>query len=131
MTSRHASAIPMEPGVTNDAAAIVRSVERHVRAARALLATTDRETAALEAQQLLSVVDQLLRSFPASTVENDESWTAAVALRDELGGYLLAATTLAETGVAPQVVTELLQRGATLAEGRLNRLVGTGEARSA
>jgi hypothetical protein len=69
--------------------------------------------------------------FPAGDAEVQEAWTAAVALRDELGGYLLAATTLAETGVAPRVVTELLQRGAALAEGRLDRLGAIKEARPA
>jgi len=92
----------------DEAAAIVESIERHVREARAVLAT-----------------------FPPANTDNREGWTAAVALRDELGGYLLAATTLSETGVAPQIVTELLQRGAALAEGRLDRLGGIKEARPA
>jgi hypothetical protein len=116
---------------TGEAAAIVESVERHVREARAVLATTDREKAVFEAQQLLLAVDEMLGSFPAGGTENHEGWTAAVALRDELGGYLLAATTLAETGVAPHVVTELLERGAALAEGRLDRLGAIREARPA
>jgi hypothetical protein len=115
----------------DDAAAIVESVERHVREARAVLATEDRERAVFEAQQLLHAVDEMLGSFPAANTDNHEGWTAAVALRDELGGYLLAATTLAETGVAPQIVTELLQRGAALAEGRLDRLGAIKEARPA
>jgi hypothetical protein len=115
----------------DEAAAIVESVERHVREARAVLATEDRETAVFEAQQLLHAVDEMLASFPAATTANHEGWTAAIALRDELGGYLLAATTLAETGVAPQIVTELLQRGAALAEGRLDRLGAIKEARPA
>jgi hypothetical protein len=115
----------------DQAAAIVESVEQHVREARAVLATKDRETAVFEAQQLLHAVDEMLGSFPAADTVNQEGWTAAVALRDELGGYLLAATTLAETGVAPQVVTELLQRGAALAEGRLDRLGAMREARPA
>jgi hypothetical protein len=115
----------------DEAAAIVASVERHVREARAVLATKDRETAVFEAQHLLHAVDEMLGSFPAADTVNQQGWTAAVALRDELGGYLLAATTLAETGVAPQVVTELLQRGAALAEGRLDRLGATREARPA
>jgi hypothetical protein len=115
----------------DEAAAIVEAVERHVREARAVLATEDRETAVFEAQQLLRAVDEMLGRFPAANTDNHERWTAAVALRDELGGYLLAATTLAETGVAPQIVTELLQRGAALAEGRLDRLGGIKEARPA
>ena len=115
----------------DEAAAIVESIERHVREARAVLATEDRETAVFEAQQLLHAVDEMLGSFPPANTDNREGWTAAVALRDELGGYLLAATTLSETGVAPQIVTELLQRGAALAEGRLDRLGGITEARPA
>jgi hypothetical protein len=114
-----------------EAAAILHAVEQHVREARAVLATSDRETALSEAQQLLYGVEDLLRRFPAGTKESHDGWPAAVALRDDLGGYLLAATTLAETGVAPKVVTELLQRGAALAEGRLDRLAGTTEAKSA
>ena len=122
MTSYHA---------IDEAAAIVALVERHVREARAVLSTEDRETAVFEAQQLLRAVDEMLGSFPAANAANHEGWTAAVALRDELGGYLLAATTLAETGVAPQIVTELLQRGAALAEGRLDGLGVIKEARPA
>jgi hypothetical protein len=116
---------------TDEAAAIVDSVERHVQKARAVLATSNKETAVLEAQQLLHAVDEMLESFPAGNAEDQEGWTAAIGLRDELGGYLLAATTLAETGVAPQVVTELLQRGAALAAGRLDRLGALREARPA
>jgi hypothetical protein len=116
---------------TDDPAAIVESVEQRVRKARAVLATCDRDTAVFEAQQLLRAVDEMLESFPGANTEDQEAWTATVALRDELGGYLLAATTLAETGVAPQVVTELLRRGAALAEGRLDRLGAIREARPA
>jgi hypothetical protein len=116
---------------TGEAAAIVESVERHVREARAVLATSDRDAAVFEAQQLLHAVDDMLGGFPAGNTAEQESWTAAVALRDELGGYLLAASTLAETGVRPQVVTQLLERGAALAEGRLDRLGAIKEARPA
>jgi hypothetical protein len=116
---------------TDEAAGVVESVGRQATKARAVLATSDGDTAVFEAQQLLHAVDEMLGSFPAGNAEDQEAWTAAVALRDELGGYLLAATTLAETGVAPQVVTELLQRGAALAERRLDRLGAIKEARPA
>jgi hypothetical protein len=105
-----------------DVSTVLSAVAREFRDARAVLAGGDPAKAASEASSLLQHAGDLIHRVSASTDQDRDIWILAVALRDELSGYLLAASTLGETGVAPKVVLHVLQRGADQAEEVLARL---------
>jgi hypothetical protein len=105
-----------------DVATVLSTVAREVRDARAVLAGGDPARAASEASSRLQHAEDLIHRLSASPRHDRDTWILAVALRDELSGYLLAASTLGETGVAPTVVLDVLQRGADQAEEVLARL---------
>ena len=104
------------------AAAVLQAVEHQLRSARAVLAAGEDLHATTAAYRLLRSVEDLLAEFPDAATGGSESWRQANLLRDELGGYLLAAATLEETGVSLQVVASMLQRGAACAQELLERL---------
>src|SRR5579859_3361742 len=97
-------------------------VRRHVHDALAALANEDLNVAATEASSLLGQVEVVVDQISALSDQDRESWIVLIALRDNLSGYLLAASTLEETGVAPSVIVAMLERGAVYAEQTLTRL---------
>jgi hypothetical protein len=106
----------------------------HVRRAQAALANGDQAEASSQGHDLLAQVEDLLEGFSSPHECDASTWTVALRLRDELGGYLLAARTLQETGVATAVVVNVLRRAATCAEDVLERLAagaGASERQSA
>jgi hypothetical protein len=102
--------------------AILLTAGEQVRRARAALAGGDHETATAQGHELLGQVEDLLERLSSPDERDRSMWTAAVGLRDELGGYLLAARTLQETGVSADVVVNVLRRAAACAEGALDGL---------
>ncbi|HEX9546429.1 MAG TPA: hypothetical protein VF942_03780 [Acidimicrobiales bacterium] len=131
MTTDQLGADPFDLVAGMEAAAILRAADHEVRRARAVLASGDEADdeltvieAAEEAHRVLRGVEDLLGGFPAAS-EDHETWRKAQQLRAELGGYLLAASTLQETGVSTRVVASMLQRGAACAEELLNRVTRT------
>jgi hypothetical protein len=109
-----------EDRVAGDAILLVAG--QQARRARAALAGGDDETATAEGHELLGQVEDLLERLSSPDERDRSMWTAAVGLRDELGGYLLAARTLQETGVSADVVVNVLRRAAACAEGVLDGL---------
>src|ERR1700730_14670438 len=114
--------LSVQPWPDSDAATVLSAVAGKVRDARDLLGSTDPLGAASHASALLHHVEDLLDHLSSSPSQDTSTWVLAVTLRDELSGYLLAASTLEETGVAPDVIVHLLQRGASQAEELLGRL---------
>jgi hypothetical protein len=102
--------------------AILLAAGQQARRARAALSGGDHETATAEGHELLGQVEDLLERFSSPDERDRSLWTAAVGLRDELGGYLLAARTLEETGVSAEVVVNVLRRAAACAEDALDGL---------
>jgi hypothetical protein len=133
LTTDQLGADPFDLVAGMEAAAILRAADHEVRRARAVLTAGDeaedelivREVAE-EAHRVLRGVEDLLAGFPAAG-EDHETWRVAQQLRAELGGYLLAASTLQETGVSTRVVASMLQRGAACAEELLDRAIRTPE----
>ena len=104
----------------------------HLRQAQAALANGDSAAASARGHEMLRQVEDLLECLSSPHDTDPRLWSTAVGLRDDFGGYLLAATTLQETGVSPAVVIDVLRRGAALAEIVLERLsAGTGARQSA
>jgi len=131
LTTDQLGADPFDLVAGMEAAAILRAADHEVRRARAVLASGDEADDELtvievaeEAHRVLRGVEDLLGGFPAAS-EDHETWRKAQQLRAELGGYLLAASTLQETGVSTRVVASMLQRGAACAEELLNRVTRT------
>ena len=92
----------------------LRAVDRGVHAADGLLAQAIDSGRVREALARLKEVDMVLADMVA-----DENVTTEVAarlgrVRDDLGGYLLAASAMEEL-VAPEKVAGILRRGATAA----------------
>jgi hypothetical protein len=102
--------------------AILVTAEVHLRQAQAALANGDSAAASARGHEMLRQVEDLLECLSSPHEADPRMWSTAVALRDDFGGYLLAATTLEETGVAPAVIIDVLRRGAALAEDVLERL---------
>jgi hypothetical protein len=102
--------------------AILLAAAQQARRARAALTGGDHETASTQAHELLGQVEVLLERFSSPDERDRSMWTAAVGLRDEIGGYLLAAQTLQETGVSADVVVNVLRRAAACAEDALDGL---------
>jgi hypothetical protein len=102
---------------------LLRTIERNLRDARVALRGDDRDVAA-EGQRLLREANQYLADVPRSSPTDLNLLRALQDVRNELGGYLLAAEELEQAGVSPQVVVEILRRGAAEADGRLGRLAG-------
>lgn len=133
MTAHQLGADPFDLVAGMEAAAILRAADIEVRRARAVLAAGDEADDELivievaeEAHRVLRGVEDLLGGFPAAA-EDHETWRVAQQVRAELGGYLLAASTLQETGVSTRVVASMLQRGAACAEELLDRAARTPE----
>ena len=132
-TNQQLGADPFDLVAGMEAAAIMRAADLEVRRARAVLAAGDEAEdelivleVAAEAHRVLRGVEDLLAGFPAACEDHD-TWRVAQQLRAELGGYLLAASTLQETGVSTRVVASMLQRGAACAEELLDRVTPTPE----
>jgi hypothetical protein len=102
--------------------AILVTAEQHLRQAQAALADGDSAEASARGQEMLRQVEDLLDCLSSPHETDPKLWSTAVGLRDDFGGYLLAATTLQETGVSPAVVIDILRRGAAFAEDVLERL---------
>lgn len=105
-------------------AAVLSSVTATVGVARAMLAIGDPAGATSEASPLLRHVEQVLCELSSSADQDPGTWSLVLALRDDIAAYLLAASALEETGVAPAVTVALLRRGADQAQQRLDRLAG-------
>lgn len=121
---------PVIPATVDvESAVVLSTVARTVRDAKDRLGRGDPLGAAGDATALLHHVEDLLDLLSASPSQDASTWALAVTLRDELSGYLLAATTLEETGVAPNVIVQVLQRGAGQAEELLGRLTTATERR--
>jgi hypothetical protein len=114
--------VDIKPWPDTDAATVLSTVASKVRDARDLLGSGDPLGAASHASALLHHVEDLLDHLSSSPSQDTSTWVLAVTLRDELSGYLLAASTLEETGVSPGVIVHVLQRGAGQAEELLGRL---------
>jgi hypothetical protein len=123
------AAVEVKRWADSDAARVLSTVASKVRDARDVLGSGDPLGAASHASALLHHVEDLLDHLSASHREDTSTWVLAVTLRDELSGYLLAASTLEETGVAPGVIVHVLQRGAGQAEELLGRLTTANESR--
>lgn len=106
------------PAGANAASALV-DIHGTVRAARAVLANDDFDVAIPECLRLLRQVDHMLISVAADLAHDGMTWRNVQALRDELGGYLLASETLRDVGVKPNAVVALLERGVALADATL------------
>jgi hypothetical protein len=102
--------------------AILVTAEQHLRQAQAALADGDSEAARARGHEMLRQVEDLLECLSSPNGADPRMWSTAVGLRDDFGGYLLAATTLQETGVSAAVVIDVLRRGAAFAEDVLERL---------
>ncbi len=89
-----------------------------VRAARTELvdATGD---GARRGKKLLRQAQDYASELPPRVIEHPGALQTVTAVRTELGTCLLAADQLAEAGVADSVVTDVLRRGAGLAERAL------------
>jgi hypothetical protein len=109
--------------------AILVTAEQHLRQAQAALANGDSAAASARGHEMLRQVEDLLECLSSPHDADPGMWSTAVGLRDDFGGYLLAATTLQETGVSPAVVIDVLRRGAAFAEDVLERLTAGAAAR--
>jgi hypothetical protein len=102
--------------------ALILVAERQARRAQVALANSDHAEATSQGSDLLREIEDLLEGFSSPLERDPSTWSTALRLRDELGGYLLAARTLEETGVSTEVVVNVLRRAATCAEDMLERL---------
>jgi hypothetical protein len=120
------------PGQATEHDAILLTAERHLRQAQAALAGGDSAAASARGREMLGQVEDLLDCLSSPHDADPSMWSAAVGLRDDFGGYLLAAATLQETGVSSEVIIDVLRRGTALAETALEQLAaGAGERQSA
>jgi hypothetical protein len=122
MSAATRAVAPVKRVPETDAATVLSTVASKVRDARDVLGGGDPLGAASHASALLHHVEDLLDHLSASRGQDTSTWALAVTLRDELSGYLLAASTLEETGVSPGVIVHVLQRGAGQTEELLGRL---------
>jgi hypothetical protein len=67
-------------------------------------------------QKLLREAEDYATELPSRVVEHPDVLRTVTCVRTELGTCLLAADQLADAGVADAVVTDVLRRGAGLAE---------------
>jgi hypothetical protein len=102
-----------------DFAVALVDIHGTVRAARDVLANDDSEIAIPECLRLLREVDNMLYAVAADFSHDGLTWRTVQALRDELGGYLLASETLRDEGVKPNAVLALLHRSVELADATL------------
>jgi hypothetical protein len=107
-------------GADLESRAILDLVDEHLREARAALGRPGSPVAVLEGRRLLLRVDELLASGVGDPVTDNETRRAMVVLRNELGSYLLAGSTLDEVGASPGAVIGLLQRGAETVDAMLD-----------
>jgi hypothetical protein len=103
------------------AQAILAAVDVHLQHARAAL-EFEAEAAISEGQRILEEVDELLAQGVDDGAADVDTMQAMVGLRSELGGYLLAVTTLEEVGVSPGVVVSVLQRGTDQVDAMLGQI---------
>jgi hypothetical protein len=109
-------------GATSPGADIARTlvgIHGTVRAARAVLASPDFEIAIPECVRLLRQVEEMLDTAVVDLADDGRIWRTLRALRDELGGYLLATETLRDVGVKPDAVMALLHRSVAIADATL------------
>jgi hypothetical protein len=103
------------------AQAIFAAVDVHLQHARAAL-EFEAEAAISEGQRILEKVDELLAQGVDDQAADVDTMQAMLGLRSELGGYLLAVTTLEEVGVSPGVVVSVLQRGTDQVDAMLGQI---------
>jgi hypothetical protein len=111
--------------MTSEAVAILSAVDEYIARARTALETQATPIAVTEGQRLLQHVEELLARGVGDPVADIETRRAMVGLRDELGSYLLASSTLTEVGAAPGVVVDILQRGAETVDAMLDELTSS------
>ena len=108
----------------SDPQSILSAVHQQLRKARAALGQGVAPEAVSQGQHHLQQVDELLAQGVGEAVTDLEMLQAMLSMRNELGGYLLAGSTLEEVGATPRVVVDVLQRGADALDGLLDQLTG-------
>jgi len=107
---------------------VLDSLKQQVSEAQRVLDNRDQLLATVEGVRLLQVAEEAASGLPGDPVTDDETFRTVVALRDELGGCLLAARQLREAGVANEVIVGILRRGAAAAGVILGSDGGVGRA---
>jgi hypothetical protein len=102
-----------------DIAMTLIDIHGTVRAARAVLAGPDLDVAIPECVRLLRQVEEMLDVAVVDLADDGRIWRTLRALRDEIGGYLLATETLRDVGVKSDAVIALLHRGVAIADATL------------
>src|SRR5579864_6161955 len=113
--------------MTSDARAILTAVDEHLAQARQALAGAGPASpgSVTEGQRLLERADDLLARALGDPVADPETRHAVAVLRDELGSYLLAGSTLAEEGASQGAVLGMLKRGAQTVDALLDGLTAS------
>jgi hypothetical protein len=106
----------------SDRESILSAVDLQLRKAQAALGQRGAPDAVSRGQHHLQQVDELLAQGVGDAVTDIETLQAMLALRNQLGGYLLAGSTLEEVGATPRVVVDVLRRGADALDDLLGQL---------
>jgi hypothetical protein len=106
-------------------AAGLRTVERRLEATRACLRQATGETTIRAAEWLLTTVDSDVADLAASPDVDDATADRLMAMRDALGGYLLAALAISHAGGSVASRAGLLVRATERAMADIGRVAAT------